>query len=148
MKKIISGLVMLLCFSTQLALADGHGGGHGGGGHGGGWHGGGWRGGDGWRGGWGGWRGGWGGWGGGWDDGWVVPTLLGGAALGYVMSQPQTVYVQPPPVYVQPQTQYVQTPAPQGSYSGAPPQAVYQQVVEYNAQCNCNVLVQRQVGWQ
>ncbi|MDA8329526.1 MAG: hypothetical protein M0Z83_11270 [Betaproteobacteria bacterium] len=146
MKKIIFGLVMLLGFAVQPALADGHGwGGHGGGG----WHGdgGGWRGGDGggWRGG-DGWRGGWGGWGD--DDGWVVPTLLGGAALGYMMSQPQAVYVQPPPVYAQPQATYVQTSAPQGSYAGAPPRAVYQQVVEYNAQCNCNVLVQRQVGWQ
>lgn len=92
----------------------------------------------------------WGRWHG--DGGWFLPALLGGAALGYVAAQPRTVYVQPQPViYTQPQV-IVQTPAPpvvqQGNYAVPAPRPRYQTVMEYNAQCNCNVAVQRQVGWQ
>jgi hypothetical protein len=124
MKKVLSSLFIVLCLSAGLAHADGRWGGRWGGG----WHGGG--------------------------DGWFLPALIGGAALGYMVSQPQTVYVQQPPVvYTQPQTVYVQTPppvtvVPQGEYSGPPPRPVYKEVIEYDPQCNCNVKVQRQVGWQ
>ena len=146
MKKTV--VVILMCFVANLAYADGHGGGRGGGGRGGGGRGGGWRGegwrGDGWRGE--GWREGWGGWGG-WGGegvGWVAPALIGGA-LGYALAQPQTVYVQPQTVYMPPPPAII---GPAGAYTGPPPKPLYQQVVEFSPQCNCNIQVLRQVGWQ
>ena len=82
----------------------------------------------------------------GWRDGWrgegvgILPAIIGGAALGYAISQPRTVYVQPaPPVVVA---------APPIVSGLPPPRPVFRKVLEYNPQCNCNVMVRRQVGWR
>jgi hypothetical protein len=111
MKKLLMGVFVASCFSVNLAQAWDHG----------------WRE-DGWR-----------------EDGWrgegfgVLPAIIGGAALGYAISQPRPVYVQPAPPVV------VAAPPVAGVLPARP---VYRKVLVYNAQCNCNVVVRRQVGWR
>lgn len=85
-----------------------------------------------------------------WDYGWrgegwrgegigVLPAIIGGAAVGYAIAQPRPVYVQPAPPVV------VAAPPVVGVL---PPRPIFRKVLVYNAQCNCNVLVRRQVGWR
>jgi hypothetical protein len=66
---------------------------------------------------------------------WVAPLVIGGA-LGYMISRPPVV-VQQPPVVVAPSPVVVQSPVP-----------IYQEVLQYNTECQCYVKTYQQIGWK
>jgi hypothetical protein len=66
--------------------------------------------------------------------GWIAPLVIGGA-LGYIISRPPVV-VQPP-VVMPPPPVVVQNPVP-----------IYQEVVQYNTECECYVKTYQQIGWK
>ena len=70
---------------------------------------------------------------------WIGPALLGGF-IGYELARPHATYTQPvyqPPVIVQEEV-----------YTGAAPQPVYNEFVEYYPSCNCYMHILRQTGWR
>jgi hypothetical protein len=72
---------------------------------------------------------------GGWGT-WIAPLAIGGL-IGYNMSQR--------PVQIMPQHGIIyQTPIP----VNPPMQPVYQEVLVYQADCNCYQKQYRQIGWQ
>lgn len=77
---------------------------------------------------------------GGWGT-WVAPLAIGGL-IGYGMSQ-RSASAQP--VQIIPQNGIIyQSPIP----STPPMQPVYQEVMVYQADCNCYQKQYRQIGWQ
>jgi len=72
---------------------------------------------------------------GGYGGGWVAPLVLGGA-LGYIIARPPVV-VQQPPVVVPPPPVVVQSPVP-----------IFQEVLQYNIECQCYVKTYQQIGWK
>lgn len=66
--------------------------------------------------------------------GWVAPLVIGGV-IGYAISRPPVV-VQPP-VVMPPPPVVVQNPVP-----------IYQEVIQYNTDCQCYVKTYQQIGWK
>ena len=67
--------------------------------------------------------------------GWIAPLIIGGA-VGYAISRPPVI-VQQPPVVVNPPPVVVQNPVP-----------IYQEVLQYNTDCQCYVKTYQQIGWK
>lgn len=73
--------------------------------------------------------------GGAYGGGWVAPLIIGGA-IGYFINRPPVI-VQQPPMVVNPPPVVVQSPVP-----------IYQEVLQYNIQCQCYVKTYQQIGWK